>query len=236
MEDEEDADGDAGDEDEADGDLEADMDAFDDMDEDEDSDADDDDDMEGESWWGKRSDITKSRKTRFGPLAGLGAGGYFGDSLHSKLHHEERDSQERANVEALFELVTAEENVPCILYLKDTEKTLLTSYERYTHFKRQLDKISTPLVVIGSSIVSTKGKGDKAPGGGFLLSKSGGQTTLWTLRCSITSHAWRNAHGTPPRVPASSAGCCPTRSLSTRPRTDLNCPNGLSKSPRISRT
>jgi SpoVK/Ycf46/Vps4 family AAA+-type ATPase len=178
MEDEDDADGDAGDEDEADGDLEADMDAFDDMDEDEDSDADDDDDMEGESWLGKRSDITKSRKTRFGPLAGLGAGGYFGDSLHSKLHHEERDSQERANVEALFELVTAEENVPCILYLKDTEKTLLTSYERYTHFKRQLDKISTPLVVIGSSIVSTKGKGDKAPGGGFLLSKSGGQTTL----------------------------------------------------------
>jgi hypothetical protein len=59
MEDEDDADGDAGDEDEADGDLEADMDAFDDMDEDEDSDADDDDDMEGESWLGKRSDITK---------------------------------------------------------------------------------------------------------------------------------------------------------------------------------
>jgi len=106
--------------------------------------------------------------------------------------------------EALFELVTAEENMPCILYLKDTEKTLLTSYERYANFKRQLDKISAPLVVIGSSIVSSKGafffsflflinffinmnvvvravfagKGDKAPGGGFLLSKSGGGTTL----------------------------------------------------------
>lgn len=59
--------------------------------------------------------------------------------------------------EALFELVTAEENMPCILYLKDTEKTLLTSYERYANFKRQLDKISAPLVVIGSSIVSSKG-------------------------------------------------------------------------------
>lgn len=59
--------------------------------------------------------------------------------------------------EALFELVTAEESMPCILYLKDTEKTLLTSYERYANFKRQLDKISAPLVVIGSSIVSAKG-------------------------------------------------------------------------------
>jgi hypothetical protein len=57
--DDEDADGEAGDEDEADGELEGDMDAFDDMDEDEDSDADDDDDMEGDAWFGKRSDITK---------------------------------------------------------------------------------------------------------------------------------------------------------------------------------
>lgn len=177
--DDDDADGEAGDEDEGDGELEGDMDAFDDMDEDEDSDADDDDDMEGDAWFGKRSDITKSRRTRFGPLSGLSAaGGYFGDGLHSKVHQEERDSQEKINVEALFELVTAEENMPCILYLKDTEKTLLTSYERYANFKRQLDKISAPLVVIGSSIVSSKGKGDKAPGGGFLLSKSGGGTTL----------------------------------------------------------
>ncbi len=44
-----------------------------------------------------------ARRTRFGPLSGLSAaGGYFGDGLHSKVHQEERDSQEKINVYALF--------------------------------------------------------------------------------------------------------------------------------------
>lgn len=60
--------------------------------------------------------------------------------------------------EALFDFLTTEENLPCILYLKEPEKTLLASYERFGHFKRQLDKLSaTPLVVIGSSVTASKG-------------------------------------------------------------------------------
>jgi len=152
---------------------------FDDMDgENDDSDADEDpEEAEHASWFGRRpSDILKSRRSRYGPLYGLGERSYLSESLDPK--HEERERQEKLNTETLFELLTSTENLPCILYLKDTEKNLLSTFERYSHFRRQLDKVTAPLVVIGSSIVSTRNKGDKVPGGGFLLSKSGGQTTL----------------------------------------------------------
>jgi hypothetical protein len=42
------------------------------------------------------------------------------------------------------------ENHPCILLIKNLEKTISANYERYTYFKKELDKLSGRIVVIGN--------------------------------------------------------------------------------------
>lgn len=56
--------------------------------------------------------------------------------------------------EAMFEVVTAEAHTPSILFIKDAEKTVLATYERYAQFKKQFDAVTAPVLVIGSSIIS----------------------------------------------------------------------------------
>jgi hypothetical protein len=84
--------------------------------------------------------------------------------------------------EALFEFISGEEHQPCIVLIKNIERTVLYNYERYVHFKNQFEKLSNRVVVFGISTTNEirKDKTNRqAPG--FLLSKGGSGGTHTTL-------------------------------------------------------
>lgn len=82
----------------------------------------------------------------------LGDDGYF---IEAELKAEE-DKHEGVIIEALLEVLTKDKEIPTILYAKEAETTFANNYDRYSALKKELAKISTPLVVIGSTIASEK--------------------------------------------------------------------------------
>jgi SpoVK/Ycf46/Vps4 family AAA+-type ATPase len=118
--------------------------------------------------------------------------GFFVDTSELKKENDTtEDRAENVALTALFEILT-QSSRPIILYIKDAEKTILNSYERYSHFKKELgriNKMSLPLLIIGNSIASDTRR-DKGHGGGLLLSKGANHHTA-LLDLSFFDHISR---------------------------------------------
>jgi len=118
--------------------------------------------------------------------------GYFVDA--SELKHEldpvPDESADCLTIEVLFEILTKEENQPCIFFVRNFEKTILVNYERYLHLKKELEKLDSRTLFI-ALIINTTGK-DKSERPGFLLSsKSGGGNHTALLDVSFLDHLSR---------------------------------------------
>lgn len=81
--------------------------------------------------------------------------------VDAEIKSELEEQYDQVFIESLFEVVTEEKGRPCILFLKEAENTVLSNYERIAAFKKELNKISTPLIVIASK-ASTDFKKEKA--------------------------------------------------------------------------
>eukprot|EP01124_Arcella_intermedia_P036811 TRINITY_DN9717_c0_g1_i1.p1 TRINITY_DN9717_c0_g1~~TRINITY_DN9717_c0_g1_i1.p1 ORF type:complete len:1346 (+),score=342.86 TRINITY_DN9717_c0_g1_i1:552-4040(+) len=118
--------------------------------------------------------------------------GFFIDASELKHEHEPapEESADCLTIEVLFETLNKEENQPCIVFIKNFEKTVLVNYERYLHLKKELEKLEGRTVFIASSTNIT-GK-DKADRPGFLLSsKSSGGSHTALLDLSFLDHLSR---------------------------------------------
>eukprot|EP00741_Cyanophora_paradoxa_P004124 tig00000769_g4005.t1 len=89
----------------------------------------------------------------------------------SELRLESEDGREQLVIEAAFEVAASEGVAPCIVYVPDVDRALVASYERYALFKRELERVSGAVVVIGSSTAEPR---KERAGGGALLFKGGG--------------------------------------------------------------
>eukprot|EP01117_Protostelium_nocturnum_P006947 TRINITY_DN2491_c0_g1_i2.p1 TRINITY_DN2491_c0_g1~~TRINITY_DN2491_c0_g1_i2.p1 ORF type:complete len:992 (-),score=351.68 TRINITY_DN2491_c0_g1_i2:46-3021(-) len=69
----------------------------------------------------------------------------FGDRKDSNHSSEPKQLQ----IEAMFE-VLSEDQKPKILFIKEAEGLTLSSYDRYLAFKKELERMNSPLIVIGS--------------------------------------------------------------------------------------
>ena len=78
--------------------------------------------------------------------------GFFVDTLELRHDTELNEASEASVIESLFEVAMAEENQPCIMFIREAEKTIFASYERYTQFKKHLEKIANRTVVIGATV------------------------------------------------------------------------------------
>jgi SpoVK/Ycf46/Vps4 family AAA+-type ATPase len=108
--------------------------------------------------------------------------GFFVDTSEIKHENEPEEGADNLAIEALFEFISGEEHQPCIVLIKNIERTVLYNYERYVHFKNQFEKLSNRVVVFGISTTNEirKDKTNRqAPG--FLLSKGGSGGTHTTL-------------------------------------------------------
>eukprot|EP01087_Luapelamoeba_hula_P004087 TRINITY_DN1404_c0_g1_i1.p1 TRINITY_DN1404_c0_g1~~TRINITY_DN1404_c0_g1_i1.p1 ORF type:complete len:1494 (+),score=343.70 TRINITY_DN1404_c0_g1_i1:134-4615(+) len=136
---------------------------------------------------------TKVGTVRFERLLGHDAGGGGSSDLRLYLDNTAKASSpdspeaaERIYLEALFEFLTSDKDVPSILYIKETDKTVFSN-DRHVQLQKILEGMNHPCVVIGSLIVNSKGKSGtekspSAPGGGIMLSKGNSQsTTLFDL-------------------------------------------------------
>lgn len=122
------------------------------------------------------------------------AHGFFADAAELRHDVEGSESADSAQIEALFEAVS--ESQPCILFLRDTDKCITQSFDRYAIFRRLLDRVGGKVVVIGalppcspsahavcagSSVASDGGRRDKSMSPGLVLSKGSGAHTHTTL-------------------------------------------------------
>jgi len=75
--------------------------------------------------------------------------GFFVDASSLKHELNPEEGADSLAVKALFELVTKDDSYPCIIFIKNIVKAILSSYDRYANFKQQLQKTKGRLVVIG---------------------------------------------------------------------------------------
>lgn len=77
--------------------------------------------------------------------------GFFTDAAELRHDTDGSEGSDTLHIETLFE--AAAEAQPCILFLRDAEKCLTQSYDRYATFKRMLDKVTGRVVVIGACLI-----------------------------------------------------------------------------------
>ncbi|KAH3757303.1 AAA-type ATPase family protein [Pelomyxa schiedti] len=111
--------------------------------------------------------------------------GFFVEPQHLVL--ESDTSSEDLTIEILFEVL--KENTPCVLYIKNAERTILASAPRISAFKREITKMSksdSQAIVIGSSTGGNSSTiGSKHPSS-FLFSK--GHTSPALIDFSFLDH------------------------------------------------
>jgi len=94
------------------------------------------------------------------------------------LKHDFEERYDLLLLEALFESIN-EVKGPTILFVREPEVTLLSNYDRYLVFKKELATVNTTFIVIGSTVTPIASSESRSSGG--LFSKSGTQQAFLDL-------------------------------------------------------
>jgi ATP-dependent 26S proteasome regulatory subunit len=113
--------------------------------------------------------------------------GFFVDVADLKHENDLEECIEGIIIETLFEVVSKPENQPCILLIRNLEKTISANYERYTYFKKELDKLSGRVVVIGISTCDDSRK-ESRHASSFLVSKSNSSSHTALMDITFLDH------------------------------------------------
>ena len=74
--------------------------------------------------------------------------GFFVEAAELRHDADASEGSDTTHLEALFDVVA--ESQPCILFLRDADKCIAQSYDRYALFRRLLDRLTGRVVVIGT--------------------------------------------------------------------------------------
>ena len=92
-------------------------------------------------------DDASKKALRFDKSDGIEEGHSF--FLDTDVKSELDEKYDTIFVETVFEILAEQKEKPCILFLKEAESTLLSTYERISAFKKEVHAITTPLILIG---------------------------------------------------------------------------------------
>ncbi|KAL8215895.1 hypothetical protein R6Q57_022732, partial [Mikania cordata] len=112
-------------------------------------------------------------------LGGLCDGGYGYFCYASEIHLDSTGVQDldKLLISLLFEVVSSESRkIPFILFIKDAEKSIVSSSVSYSTFRNLLEKLPDSVVVVGSQTNADNRK-EKSPPGGLLFTKFGSNQT-----------------------------------------------------------
>ncbi|GBG64633.1 hypothetical protein CBR_g45688 [Chara braunii] len=109
--------------------------------------------------------------------------GYFCNVSDLRLEGAAGEDTDKLVLDALFEVLAAEgAKEPMILFIRDVEKTILVNFERYSIFKKKVERLEGRLVVIGAHAMPDARKEKSHPGGLLFPPKFGSShTTLLDL-------------------------------------------------------
>ncbi|KAL8140122.1 hypothetical protein V2J09_006143 [Rumex salicifolius] len=108
--------------------------------------------------------------------------GFFCNVNDLRLENPGMEDLDKLLINTLFEAICWEsKSYPFILFIKDTEKSIVANSDSYSAFKTRLDQLPSNVVVIGSHSQSDNRK-EKSHPGGLLFTKFGSnQTALLDL-------------------------------------------------------
>ncbi|KAL8244014.1 hypothetical protein R6Q59_010272 [Mikania micrantha] len=112
-------------------------------------------------------------------LGGLCDGGYGYFCSANEIHLDSTGVQDldKLLISLLFEVVSSESRkIPFILFIKDAEKSIVSSSVSYSTFRNLLEKLPENVVVVGSQTNADNRK-EKSPPGGLLFTKFGSNQT-----------------------------------------------------------
>ncbi|MCO5587112.1 hypothetical protein L7F22_041059 [Adiantum nelumboides] len=108
--------------------------------------------------------------------------GFFCNANELRMEGGYSEDLEKLVTDVLFEVVAAEtKKGPCILFVKDVEKSVIGNFEYHAAFKSKLEKLEVGIVVIGSHTLSDSRKEKSHPGGLVFTKFGNNQTTLLDL-------------------------------------------------------
>lgn len=108
--------------------------------------------------------------------------GFFCNASELRMEGGYSEDLEKLVTDVLFEVVVAESKKgPCILFVKDVEKSVIGNFEYHAAFKSKLEKLEGGVVVIGSHTLSDNRKEKSHPGGLVFTKFGSNQTTLLDL-------------------------------------------------------
>ncbi|KAH7316096.1 hypothetical protein KP509_21G078500 [Ceratopteris richardii] len=108
--------------------------------------------------------------------------GYFCNTSDLRMERGDSEDLEKLVIDVLFEVLNEERaRGPCLLFVKDVEKSIVGNFEYHTAFKNKLEKLKDGIVVIGSHILSDNRKEKTHPSGLVFTKFGSNQTTLLDL-------------------------------------------------------
>mmetsp|Transcript_41691 Transcript_41691/g.69447 ORF Transcript_41691/g.69447 Transcript_41691/m.69447 type:complete len:1481 (-) Transcript_41691:1256-5698(-) len=83
--------------------------------------------------------------------------GFFVNTADLRPENDPNDSNDALAMEVLFEMISSstDANETFVVFVPDVEKSVMSTYERYTNFKRELDKLQSQRVIIVGATTSS---------------------------------------------------------------------------------